>query len=688
MSSSSAGSRRDWRIGPVAVAWYDFACDPADADAAAGGPPLGVVRLFRDRADVRDLLAQADPGRLGPAPHAAHAAPPDDPDLPALLRVLGATVAVLAVPPHVTPQEFLRLMGSARRSLSHLRIVRDSVPNRLIMLIRFRSARAAYAFYSDFSGRPFNSFEPEVCHVVFVKTVEFAAASDPSASPPPAPGSPPAQEPPADDSPLDPLFPDRRPGVHAVVPEAAEPSQNDECDNKDHNGNDDRPAHIPDAAADSDTDMPLVQLADRDAEKHHDQVELPTCPVCLDRMDATASGLLTVVCHHTFHCDCIMKWGDSTCPVCRYSSAKDADAVDADGSSRNVCSECGSTDNLWICLICGNIGCGRYFQGHAFKHFKDTDHVYSLELETQRVWDYAGDGYVHRLIQNKADGKLVELPPSQPLHQPLGFAAHPMSRFAAADAAAATTASATALAGGAPGGTKGLPFGTPDGSPLPLSRGAASGASSGRVLGLDSLDPQLGITVQDAVVAEKVDALGLEYSRMLQSQLESQRTWYERQISKVEVLCAEHISTLDTTLSTLERQYHHAAQERDHLALLLDKQKKETHGLERRLEKVMDRLGALERDIREERAINAGLLENLNDQRRAAELKDAALREKDTAIADLQDQLRDIMFYLETQNKVEASGDLAEELRGATVVGVSPAAPAPGPSGRRNRKKK
>jgi BRCA1-associated protein len=36
--------------------------------------------------------------------------------------------------------------------------------------------------------------------------------------------------------------------------------------------------------------------------------------------------------------------------------------------------------------------------------------VYALELETQRVWDYAGDGYVHRLIQNKADGKLVELP--------------------------------------------------------------------------------------------------------------------------------------------------------------------------------------------------------------------------------------------------------------------------------------
>lgn len=42
-------------------------------------------------------------------------------------------------------------------------------------------------------------------------------------------------------------------------------------------------------------------------------------------------------------------------------------------------------------------------------HWKETEHCYSLELETQRVWDYAGNNYVHRLIQSKTDGKLVEL---------------------------------------------------------------------------------------------------------------------------------------------------------------------------------------------------------------------------------------------------------------------------------------
>lgn len=31
-------------------------------------------------------------------------------------------------------------------------------------------------------------------------------------------------------------------------------------------------------------------------------VELPTCPVCLERLDTSVSGMLTTVCNHSFHC--------------------------------------------------------------------------------------------------------------------------------------------------------------------------------------------------------------------------------------------------------------------------------------------------------------------------------------------------------------------------------------------------
>ena len=48
------------------------------------------------------------------------------------------------------------------------------------------------------------------------------------------------------------------------------------------------------------------------------------------------------------------------------------------------CLICSEQEDLWICVICGNIGCGRYKIGHANQHFKETQHAFSLEIFTQR----------------------------------------------------------------------------------------------------------------------------------------------------------------------------------------------------------------------------------------------------------------------------------------------------------------
>ncbi|KAL3734923.1 hypothetical protein ACJRO7_024143 [Eucalyptus globulus] len=128
--------------------------------------------------------------------------------------------------------------------------------------------------------------------------------------------------------------------------------------------------------------------------------EQPSCPVCLERLDQDTSGILTTICNHSFHISCISKWSDSSCPVCRYCQQQ---------PEKSICFVCQTSENLWMCVICGFVGCGRYKGGHARVHWKETHHCYSLELETQRVWDYAGDNYVHRLIQSKTDGKLVAL---------------------------------------------------------------------------------------------------------------------------------------------------------------------------------------------------------------------------------------------------------------------------------------
>ncbi|XP_033218355.1 BRCA1-associated protein [Belonocnema kinseyi] len=71
--------------------------------------------------------------------------------------------------------------------------------------------------------------------------------------------------------------------------------------------------------------------------------ELPSCPVCLERMDESVDGILTVLCNHTFHASCLVKWGDTSCPICRY-----AQTPEPLGDSN--CMECGGTNTELIAL--------------------------------------------------------------------------------------------------------------------------------------------------------------------------------------------------------------------------------------------------------------------------------------------------------------------------------------------------
>ncbi|CAB4406262.1 unnamed protein product [Rhizophagus irregularis] len=221
-------------------------------------------------------------------------------NFPGLVGINETILAVIGCTIIYNSSGFSRFVAPVRKYVSHLRFIRDSAPKQV-----------------------YSSNEPEICHVVYIKSIEFKSISTP---------------------------PYAFPFLHDPF--------------------------LPSSEVDSISSTQGVKIQQTTSPLH----ELPTCPVCLERMDASVTGLLTILCQHTFHCDCLSKWGDSSCPVCRYSQK-----------------------------LCGNIGCGRYQEAHAYHHYKETFHLYALELETQRVWDYAGDGYVHRLIQNKTDGKLIRI---------------------------------------------------------------------------------------------------------------------------------------------------------------------------------------------------------------------------------------------------------------------------------------
>lgn len=83
------------------------------------------------------------------------------------------------------------------------------------------------------------------------------------------------------------------------------------------------------------------------------------------------SGFITMLCGHTFHIECSLKFEDEKCPICRYYISP---------VSISTCSLCTNEDDLWLCLICGNINCASEGNEHRKQHYIDTGHVYAKKL--------------------------------------------------------------------------------------------------------------------------------------------------------------------------------------------------------------------------------------------------------------------------------------------------------------------
>lgn len=129
-----------------------------------------------------------------------------------------------------------------------------------------------------------------------------------------------------------------------------------------------------------------------------------SCVVCLEKLQHFEVGeqLFTTACDHTFHTQCLERWRDAPCPVCRYDQVGATDLA----SRCDVCAATLSESPLWVCLLCGFCGCERE---HARAHFEQSKHAYALDVTTRHAWDFASEGFVHRLALQKTDENRKEL---------------------------------------------------------------------------------------------------------------------------------------------------------------------------------------------------------------------------------------------------------------------------------------
>jgi len=258
------------------------------------------------------------------------------------------------------------------------------------------------------------------------------------------------------------------------------------------------------------------------ASSHHAADE-QQCPVCLEKMSLpspsaatvtanASSSIMTTVCNHSFHIDCLLRWQDSPCPVCRYDHSGLNDTL-------SRCHACASVTRNYVCLICGVISCasssastprlssqdgGRNNpashapsqKGHAMQHYEETLHAYALDTETQHVWDFAGGGYVHRLLQNVDDGKIVE-----------GRDPRALSEFE-----------------------------------HDVDQGMDGASSSLSAMERSNTPTYSTSAEDDEAVHRKLEGIAGQYYTLLKSQLEQQRIYYEQ---KIEAIRREHENAIN-----------------------------------------------------------------------------------------------------------------------------------------------
>jgi uncharacterized UBP type Zn finger protein len=73
------------------------------------------------------------------------------------------------------------------------------------------------------------------------------------------------------------------------------------------------------------------------------------------------------------------------------------------------CEQCAEKKDLWCCLRCGLVHCGRGSQAHGLKHFEDTGHSVVTDLERGSHYCYSCDDYVTNDDENENLHRLTQL---------------------------------------------------------------------------------------------------------------------------------------------------------------------------------------------------------------------------------------------------------------------------------------
>lgn len=120
------------------------------------------------------------------------------------------------------------------------------------------------------------------------------------------------------------------------------------------------------------------------------------CLACLVKLEREVSGL-----PKSITSDKKLLPVHNMCPTCHVIDTHPVDLK---------CYRCQETKDKWICMVCSVIGCGRYCKADAFKHFLSSGHIITMDLQTERIWNYHSDCFSHRLIPLQKQESTLKFP--------------------------------------------------------------------------------------------------------------------------------------------------------------------------------------------------------------------------------------------------------------------------------------
>jgi BRCA1-associated protein len=236
-------------------------------------------------------------------------------------------------------------------------------------------------------------------------------------------------------------------------------------------------------------------------------------------------------------------------------------------------------------MVCGHIGCGRLANVHAYTHYCESGHPFALEIESQRVWDYASDKYVHRVIRHK-DGDLVTVEPTEK---------------------------------------------------------------------------------SECYVSEQIEQLAEQMQHRFSTQLVETQQEYEGVLDRMEQKNIDYVSVLQGQMCELDVERVRVSRERDRLIRALRESESINAKQQHKIEKLHRKVEELERARQEEQILSQSVLENHRILQTQVTGLQEQLQQRDSEMNELKDQVRDLMFFIETLEKSKHDKELQE----ASVVGTS-----------------